>query len=188
MEDSLRWLEAHPGLAGWVQAFGAVVALFVAILLNRADARERSIDRDARARNAGILLKPIFLAFREELASALGEIDRGVFLGSAGPFEEGDDRFGESIICYGIAGIVSPPKALSDNHHAIAELGKAAKAAMSAYLRMKELDAEFRHHYIEPIGEFNYDDAAQNEKTVALMRDCVNAIDRAVAKVDALYT
>lgn len=41
----LAWIEAHPGLAAWVQAVGTIAALLVALLLPHL--HRRSVERDA---------------------------------------------------------------------------------------------------------------------------------------------
>lgn len=48
-DSFLRWIEAHPGLASWVQAFGSIVAIAVAIRLAGSERRYRSVlDKKAR--------------------------------------------------------------------------------------------------------------------------------------------
>ncbi|MCF5547762.1 hypothetical protein [Pseudomonas salomonii] len=48
-ESFLSWVEAHPGLASWVQAFGSIIAIAVAIRLAGSERRYRSLlDKKAR--------------------------------------------------------------------------------------------------------------------------------------------
>ncbi|EKT4476591.1 hypothetical protein QEL91_002264 [Pseudomonas putida] len=48
-ESILCWVEAHPGLASWVQAFGSIAAILVAIWLSGRESRYRMhIERQAR--------------------------------------------------------------------------------------------------------------------------------------------
>ena len=173
--------------AAWAQAIGAILALGVTILLNRADARERRVDRDARARNAGISVKPALVEFRDELRGTLEELDRGLSPANAGPYELADENFEESPFTHGIAGTVSPSKALAERVSAIAELGTAAKATQTAYRTMEDLGEAFRGHYVEQIGECLYDNDEQNAATIALMRRCVGEVDAAIHKIDLLY-
>ncbi|MCF5691106.1 hypothetical protein GIV23_12045 [Pseudomonas sp. PA-1-2A] len=48
-EAFLKWVEVHPGLASWVQAFGSIVAIAVAIRLSGSERRYKSV-LDKRAR------------------------------------------------------------------------------------------------------------------------------------------
>ncbi|MGN2246938.1 hypothetical protein ACFWZ3_09625 [Frateuria sp. GZRR35] len=166
--------------AAWVQAVGAILALATTIWLNRVDAFERRIDRDARARNAGIFLKPILVGFRKELAEALEQVDGGQSLESVGPMD--DDGQG-----YGFAGIWTPPSKLTDSLPAVAELGSAAKAVQEAYRRMEDLRNAFGKHYIEEIGECHYDDEEMNQASLLMARTCLAAVDAAIEEVDRLY-
>ena len=48
-ESILGWVEVHPGLASWVQAFGSIAAILVAIWLSGRESRYRMhIERQAR--------------------------------------------------------------------------------------------------------------------------------------------
>lgn len=48
-EVVFRWIESHPGLASWVQAFGAIAAILVAIWLSGRESRYRlHVERQAR--------------------------------------------------------------------------------------------------------------------------------------------
>lgn len=176
----LDWFEAHPGLAGWVGAGGAVLALFVTIFLNRADARERRIEREARARTSGVFVKPPLVHIRKELKEALENLDRGMKPQHAGPHD--DEGF-----TWGIAGIDSPPSTLTERLPAIADLGPAAKVTQAAYRTMQDLHESFERHYIEAYGECAYDDQELTASTIALMRRCLVATDKAIAAIDRLY-
>ena len=48
-ESVMCWVEAHPGLASWVQAFGSIAAILVAIFLSGRESRYRMrVERQAR--------------------------------------------------------------------------------------------------------------------------------------------
>lgn len=55
MDDLLRWVEAHPGLAGYVQALGSFVALVVAIGVPTW--QRRSIERAAELTFGSVLVE-----------------------------------------------------------------------------------------------------------------------------------
>lgn len=59
--EAVAWFEAHPGTAGWVQAFGAIVALATTVWLAWWQGRkaEKSAERDQR-RN----VKQLFESFK----------------------------------------------------------------------------------------------------------------------------
>jgi hypothetical protein len=69
----LRWIEAHPGLAAWVQAIGAILAIIVAFLVvflqQRLERRAAASERRARAIGLAILL-------HTDLVALQGAIDR----------------------------------------------------------------------------------------------------------------
>ncbi|WP_143516701.1 MULTISPECIES: hypothetical protein [Pseudomonas] len=46
------WIESHPGLASWVQAFGSIGAIFVAIWVSGGDRRHRAKVEKAARRDA----------------------------------------------------------------------------------------------------------------------------------------
>lgn len=77
MNELVAWLDHHQGGAAWVQSLGALLALFVAILLNRADARERGKERLDRARSAAVALSPFVARIADGLAWALQQRDKG---------------------------------------------------------------------------------------------------------------
>lgn len=46
----LCWIEAHPGLSSWIQAFGSIAAIIVAIVLSGRESRYRlTMEKAARA-------------------------------------------------------------------------------------------------------------------------------------------
>lgn len=63
--------------AAWVQAGGAILALFVTILLSRLDARERKWTALLQARNAAIALHPTLRATLRELEWATSKLEAG---------------------------------------------------------------------------------------------------------------
>lgn len=46
LENPLVWIEAHPGLAGWLQALGAIFSIIYAIIIARSDSRNRQRELD----------------------------------------------------------------------------------------------------------------------------------------------
>jgi len=46
------WIEAHPGLASWVQAFGSIAAILIAVWVSRADSRSRKTAEKHARRSA----------------------------------------------------------------------------------------------------------------------------------------
>lgn len=164
----------------WAQAIGTILALAITIVLNRIDARERRIERDARARNAGIVVRPVLAEIRDELKEAIKEIDEGSSPHSVGRYEEGEQN-------YGLAGIWTTPPKLTDKLHAMAELGRAAKDAQAAYLSLEELHRTYTRHYIEEIGECFYDDVQMNLGSIAATRRTILNLDAAISSIDQLY-
>lgn len=164
----------------WVQAIGTILALAITIVLNRLDARERHVERDARARNAGIAVRPVLAEIRDELKEAIKAIDAGSRLASVGPYEEDEQN-------YGLAGIWTTPPKLVDKLHAMAELGRAAKDAQAAYLSLEELHRKYARHYIEEIGECSYDDLQMNFDSIATTRRTILDLDAAISAIDQLY-
>ncbi len=58
----LRWIECHPGAAGWAQAMGAILAIVAAVVVSRmqiAEDRQRNAQRiEAKAKTLAIQLIP----------------------------------------------------------------------------------------------------------------------------------
>ena len=48
----LDWIEGHPGLASWVQAFGSIAAILIAVWVSRADSRFRKTAEKHARRSA----------------------------------------------------------------------------------------------------------------------------------------
>lgn len=179
--DPMQTAASSQAHAGWVQALGALAALLVTVLLNRSDARDRKIERDARARNAAIIVLPVFAEFRQELVDALSGIKSGKSLSLVGPVD--DDGEG-----HGLAGIWVPPPRLTGMLSSFAELGGAAKATQMAYRSMEELHRAFMEHYIEEIGECLYDDEAMNQKSITTMVKCKASVEVAIGELEALFS
>jgi hypothetical protein len=64
----LQWIETHPGLAAWVQAIGAILAIFVALLVvflqQRLERNSAARERRERAIGLGILLHTDLVALQ----------------------------------------------------------------------------------------------------------------------------
>jgi hypothetical protein len=73
----LVWIEAHPGLAGWAQALGGILAVLAALMVPlRIQAIQRRLSRDERRREArglAILLYPELVHLEMRLARARNE-------------------------------------------------------------------------------------------------------------------
>lgn len=70
-EGFLRWVELHPGLASWVQAFGSLLAIGVAIWLSSRESRYRiKIIKEAR-RNAILRAVSLVKSARRKLDDSL---------------------------------------------------------------------------------------------------------------------
>lgn len=178
---SLWWFDLRTSdRPAWVQAIGTILALAITIVLNRLDARERRIERDARARNAGIVVRPVLAEIRDELKEAIKAIDEGSSPQSVGSYEEDEQN-------YGLAGIWTTPPKLIDKLHAMAELGRAAKDAQAAYLSLEELHRKYTRHYIEEIGECFYEDVQMNLDSIAATRRTILDLDTAISAIDQLY-
>jgi hypothetical protein len=83
----LQWIEAHQGLAAWVQAIGAIIAIIAAFLIasfegRRARAREAArtgreeADRLRRAQGLALMLHPELAAFEGTLNRATWSDER----------------------------------------------------------------------------------------------------------------
>src|SRR5450432_2701457 len=67
LSAATSWIEAHPGTANWIQAFGsiaAIVAVFLFVVLQNRGAKSREeTDRIRRAQGLALLLIPILSSF-----------------------------------------------------------------------------------------------------------------------------
>lgn len=63
VQDMLDWTEKHPGLAGWVGAIGAIVAIFVAWGLARAEYLKTKRQMIARRNGEITLIRGIIHEF-----------------------------------------------------------------------------------------------------------------------------
>jgi hypothetical protein len=84
----MGWIEHHPGLAAWLQAVGAIIAVAVAIWVParqhsvaRADAE---IERRLKARSLALRLLPSLLELEQQVQRAT-EKTKAVSLGMPGP-------------------------------------------------------------------------------------------------------
>jgi|GEM_PF-3031303 len=188
MDTVFCWVEQHPGIAAWVQAVGAIVALAATIWLNRKDAKERHVERDARARHVSLTIKPILDDFIVEIDSALKGIKDGKDPYQAGPFRiDGPD---DSPTCtpLGICGIESPPTAMTAVLVMIPQLAGAEKPTFAALQSMYALNREFWKHYDSDSGEFHYDDQGQLVKTLDAMRLTSTMTKKARDAIERLYS
>ena len=75
--DFLTWIEAHPGIAGWAQASGGVLAFLAALTVPlRIQAIQRRLSKEERrleARGLAILLYPELIHLEIRLARARNE-------------------------------------------------------------------------------------------------------------------
>ena len=75
LSAALQWLEAHPGIAGWLEAVGSIAAIvFVylfALLQNRRFRSHENIDRIRRAQGLALVLLPVLTAFWPKLEAAI---------------------------------------------------------------------------------------------------------------------
>lgn len=77
-EGFLIWVELHPGLASWVQAFGSIVAIGVAIWLSNSESRYR-VNAVKEARRQAILRAiSIVEGARRKLDDSLGAWDEAI--------------------------------------------------------------------------------------------------------------
>jgi hypothetical protein len=69
----IDWIDGHPNLAAWVQAIGAIIAIFAAFLIShfevRATRKAAGEERRMKAQALALLLQPQLLAFKGELES-----------------------------------------------------------------------------------------------------------------------
>lgn len=77
MDALLSWIEAHPGLAAWLQAVGVLFAIGVAIwvpLKQRRDERaEREAERLLKARAVVVLIAPELLELEAQVETVLSQ-------------------------------------------------------------------------------------------------------------------
>jgi hypothetical protein len=75
LAPALDWLEAHPGIASWLQAVGSIGAIvFVylfALFQGRRARSHEDIDRIRRAQGLALVLAPVLTAFRPKVEAAL---------------------------------------------------------------------------------------------------------------------
>jgi hypothetical protein len=75
LSAATSWIEAHPGTANWIQAFGsiaAIVAVFLFVVLQNRGAKSREeTDRIRRAQGLALLLIPILSSFELEIETAI---------------------------------------------------------------------------------------------------------------------
>lgn len=121
--------------AAWVQAGGAIAALWISIRLARGDRRRQAAEKRARARTAALALYPLFLDAYGELAWIENQISRGCpleKLGNNGPEEEDNIAFWDTSILR---------DELKASRPFLNDLAEAASAAQSAYLHLFFMDS-----------------------------------------------
>ena len=105
--QSLAWIEEHPGLAGYLQATGAMLALILALVLPRAQARLHLHDRRQAARTAAegavIAMRQVMRSvgdpywMREELDDGMLELRLAVVQDAITPHLSADLRSPSAI-------------------------------------------------------------------------------------------
>ena len=75
LAPALRWFEAHPGTASWLEAVGSIGAIvFVylfALFQGRRARSHEDIDRIRRAQGLALVLVPVLTAFRPKIEAAI---------------------------------------------------------------------------------------------------------------------
>jgi hypothetical protein len=75
LSAALQWFEAHPGIAGWLEAVGSIAAIIFiylfALLQNRRVRSHENIDRVRRAQGLALVLIPVLTAFRPKIEAAI---------------------------------------------------------------------------------------------------------------------
>jgi hypothetical protein len=69
----LQWIETHPGLAAWVQAIGAILAIVVAFLVVFLQQR---LERDSAARERHARAIGLAILLHTDLVTLQGAIER----------------------------------------------------------------------------------------------------------------
>ena len=72
---ALRWFEAHPGTASWLEAVGSIATIvfvyLLALLQNRRFRSHENTDRIRRAQGLALVLIPVLTAFRPKIEAAI---------------------------------------------------------------------------------------------------------------------
>ena len=144
--------------AAWVQAIGAVLALIVAIWLNRMDAEERRQEKEAVARNAAMSILPHL----HEAHSTLEWVLNGLKSGRK-PSNLGFNEDGEEVELGSVTLISAELKA---SFTFAAQAGRAARATQIALRALEQAQASLRRMYVDPWDEFEY-----SPENVALATD-----------------
>lgn len=185
MEHIVVLMDAHGGVASWVQAVGAILALAVTIWLSRLDNRERRRAAATRARSAAIAVFPELVDVQAELSWALDQIEKGYpanDLGNFGPEDADTLRFWRTPVM---------PARLEALRPILYELGDAAEPAQRAYFALQRLRQYFkdfvRLQALDEIPEniWTYS-AAEWEQTHALARAAQAKVKRAVEAIGRL--
>ena len=75
VEPALQWIEAHPGIASWLQAVGSIAAIvFVglfALLQGRRATSHGDLDRIRRAQGLALVLVPVLRGFKPKIEAAI---------------------------------------------------------------------------------------------------------------------
>ncbi len=137
MEDLAKLMDAHAGVAAWVQALGALFALGLTIFLTRRDRKVREKADVARSRSAAIALFPVFVEVFAELSWALKQVEEGnrpEAIGSDGPGADDTIAFWHTKVM---------PQRLVAMHPLLHELGEAAEPSQRAFFALQRLDRHF---------------------------------------------
>ena len=134
--------------AAWVQAVGAVLALVVAIWLNRMDAEERRQEKEAVARNAALAILPYLQEAHDTLEWALRQLKAGRH-----PSEIGTNEDGENIEL-GLLKILTD--GLKATFPFAAQAGRAARSTQGALRAIGKAQANLGRMYIDGWGDFEY--------------------------------
>ena len=85
LDAVLNWFEIHPGLAAWVQTFGTMVALIIAIAvpwsIHRSERRKNKVDKLHQGQAIAMLIGHHLRALDGEIERAIASADKGDFAG-----------------------------------------------------------------------------------------------------------
>lgn len=138
MEHLIDALDAHGGVAAWVQAIGAIIALALTIYLSRVDRTGRKRSALVRGRSAALAIFPIFVDVFTKLELALENVSKGRSPEGVGQSVPASD---ELIAFWSAPVLPASLKAMSPLLH---ELGEAAEASQKAYFALYRLQLVFR--------------------------------------------
>lgn len=137
MENLAKLMDLHGGVAAWVQAIGALLALGLTIYLSRGDRKAREKTERARGRSAALALFPVMMDILGELSWALAQVEKGhrpEEIGCRGPEDEDTIRFWQTPVM---------PDKLIAMLPLLHELGDAAEPSQRAYFALQQLKRDF---------------------------------------------